>query len=152
MGIYKYRLKADYVYESGTPPTFGAWQTPELHFADDWGKYWLSIHVSGRITVRRDYSWDGCSPKFRVFGKLLGTPEGEIDPLTGYPATYHASLIHDALYQFMDHPRMPYTKAQADLIFYRILQSDRFGSAHLYYAAVKWLGGAYRWINQWRVF
>ena len=144
MGNWKYRLKADFVHESGITPDFCAGQVPDLHFADDWGKYWLSIHVSGRITVRRDYEWDGCSPKIRLFGKLLGTPDGEIDPRTGYPLTYHASLIHDALYQFLDHPRMPYTKAQADLIFYRMLQQAGFRYAGLYYAAVKYFGKFYR--------
>lgn len=143
MGIYKYRLKADYVHESGIEPLFGSWQTPELHFCDEWGKYWLSIHVYGRITVRQDYAWDGCSPKFRLFGKVVGIPDGAINPRTGYPLTYHASLIHDALYQFLDHPRFPYTRAQVDTIFHQMLIKARFPHAGIYYAAVKYLGGIY---------
>lgn len=144
MGDWMYRLKADFCWESGISPDLGAWQVPELHFSDAHGKYWLSIHVSGRITVRAGYAWDGCSPKFRVFGKLWGTPDGEIDPMTGYPRTYHASCLHDALYQFADHPRMPYTLEKMDAIFYQRLLVDGFSRARLYYAAVRWFGGVYR--------
>lgn len=144
MGIWKYRLKADFIHDTGVAPEFGAWQTPELLFADEAGIYWLSIHVSGRVTVHSGYAWDGCSPKFRLFGKLWGVSDGSVNPRTGYPYTYDASLVHDAMYQFIDHPNMPYSKATIDLIFYRMLQQAGFRYAWLYYAAVKYLGGVYR--------
>lgn len=149
MGNWKYRLKADFVYESEVEPLlFGGRQTSELHFADDWGKYWLSINALGVITIRSNYAWDGCSPKIKLLGRLFGTPDGAPNPRTGYPDTYWASCVHDALCQFADHPQMPYTQAQMDLIFYRRMQADGFARADLYYAAVRKLGGAYRALSK----
>lgn len=146
--FYKYCLDEDFSWESGIAPELGAWQESEVRFLDEAGQHWLSIGISGRITVYKGYAWDGCSPAIKAFGKVWGTPDGAINPRTGKPYTYHASLLHDALYQFLDDHKMPYTREQIDRIFYRRMIRDSFPHAALYYNAVKYLGGAYRQINR----
>jgi hypothetical protein len=71
----------------------------------------------------------------------IGTPDGAPNPKTGYPYTYFASCLHDALLQFLDDPRMPYTRAQIDAIFYECLVRDEFPAAWLYYRAVRLYSG-----------
>ncbi len=76
---------------------------------DDFGKIIASVR-NHKVIVERGYSWDGCSPKWKVtlLGKtfLLGTPDGrcvvhknkvmvDIAPMRKY-----ASLLHDVLCQF----------------------------------------------------
>ena len=39
------------------------------------GEY-LSLDPTGILIIERDYAWNGCSPKFEVFGLVFGTPEG----------------------------------------------------------------------------
>lgn len=56
---------------------------------------WMKLEAKdgyAQLTVPAGYSWDGCSPKFAMFGRHWGTPDFEF--------TRRASLIHDALYQF----------------------------------------------------
>lgn len=144
MGIYKWVLPRDYSYHTGVVPDFGAAAIGSVSFADERGKYWLSIDVEGKVTVYAGYAWDGCSPKFRVFGWLLGTPDGDVNPNTGYPSSYHASLLHDVLYQFLDDPRMPYTREQADEVFHRALVAHGFSVPWLYWKAVRLFGGVFR--------
>ncbi|MEB4591397.1 hypothetical protein VSS37_10440 [Candidatus Thiothrix sp. Deng01] len=147
---WKWRLARDYRYETGLAVDCPA-GAASLQFGD--GKQtWLTIDADGAVTVSAGYAWDGCSPKFKVFNVVLGTPDGAPNPQTGRPYTYFASLVHDALYQFMDAPGFPWTRAQIDAVFLQILRADGWCWAGLYYAAVRYAGGAYRWINQWRMF
>lgn len=102
---------------------------------------WLEISVDGEIKIKASednkYSWDGCTPKFSIFNLfILGTPDGHIDYRTGKPFTYKASLIHDALYQYID--SVPISKKEIDLLFKEILGD--FKLAYLYYMAVKYFG------------
>jgi len=90
-----YRLDSNYTWESRRP-------VPEdLVFLDRKGKLRLIIETDGQITVTRGYAWNGCSPKFCFLDLLLGTPEGVVHHHTGRPKTYYASMVHDALYQFL---------------------------------------------------
>lgn len=59
-----------------------------------------------KMTIRKDYAWDGCTPAFKVplgallpTGLWLGVWDG---PKTseGVPTAFYASLVHDALCQF----------------------------------------------------
>lgn len=106
---------------------------------------WLHIDWKGSMTVPHGYSWDGCSPKIKIFGKIFGTPDGKIGRL-GLPKTYLASLLHDALYQYKK--EICVTRKQADLAFLEELEIANFKYAKLYYRAVRIFGGLY---GKWRI-
>jgi hypothetical protein len=81
------------------------------------------------------YAWDGCTPKRWFFWlALIGTPDwwhgehkiqaiteqGElVDKKVFWQLCMHASLVHDALYQYLDN--IPLTKIQVDQLFYDML-------------------------------
>jgi len=127
---YIFKIEKDYVYETG-------WilEKPFL-------SRWLEISTSGRLTVKANetgYAWDGCTPKWSVFNLfIIGTPDGHIDHRTMRPFTYRASLVHDALYQYLD--PVPVTKDQIDRLFLKMLGD--FKLRKIYYYAVKWFGGS----------
>jgi hypothetical protein len=121
-----------------------SWQSPfsfdrEWAFQDKKGRTRLVISAEGVITVTRGYSWDGCTPKFCVFDILVGTPDGVVYSRTGHPKAYFASLVHDALYQFLP-DGLPLTRAQADECFLKLLTESEFAPRHLYYLAVRLFG------------
>jgi hypothetical protein len=91
--------------------------------------------VSYNIQSPRTYAWDGCTPK-RLFYwfALIGTPdwwhkELKIKKLTSsgqiiektvfWQVALHASLVHDALYQYLDN--IPIAKQEVDGLFYSML-------------------------------
>lgn len=121
-----------------------SWQSPfkvdEDHaFFDDRGKVRLIIQRDGTITVTRDYAWNGCSPKVCVFDFLFGTPDGVVHRDSGRPKTYFASLVHDALYQFLQED-LPLTRRQSDEAFLLLMQKYDFAPARLYWLAVRIFG------------
>ena len=134
---WKYRLDAD--YKQQLPITLPA----IVRFCDENRNCWATIGADGVMSVIRGYAWDGCSPKWRIGDILIGTPDAAPDDVTGLPKTYHASLIHDVLCQFQQHPDMPFSRTQIDRIFYDLLRRDRFAQAALYYAAVR----LYAWLR-----
>ncbi len=112
----------------------------DLIFLDKTGVVRLIIEQGGRITVTRGYAWNGCSPKFCVFDILLGPPEGVVHVRTEKPKTYYASLVHDALYQFLpDH--LPLKRRHADRFFLLLLAESEFAPRWLYWTAVRLIGG-----------
>jgi len=129
-------LDQDYAWPSGYD--FG----DGCAFEDEHGKRWLELHPDGTIRVLKDYAWDGCSPKFVVWDIVFGTPDGIPNANTRKPKTYFASLIHDALYQFLD-AGLPLQRAQVDRIFLRIMTEHHFGPRRVYYRAVRIIGGFY---------
>lgn len=120
---YCYTLAHDFEW-AGAPDAGGVFV-----FCDERGREWLRI-VRGTIFVRAGYSWDGCS----------SAPDGATDPTTGKPITYYASCVHDALYQFIKTRDFPYTRAQCDGIFYRLLREAGFPFARLYWLGVRLFG------------
>src|SRR5436309_14115393 len=108
-------------------------------FRDKTGAVRLILRQSGRITVTRRYAWDGCSPKVCVFDILLGTPDGVVDSTTKQPKTYYASLVHDALYQFLL-DGLPLKRWQADRCFLRLMAETGFAPRYVYWAAVRLFG------------
>lgn len=63
----------------------------------DFENDWITIRTCN-IVIKAGYAWDGCSPCISILGLLyVGTPDGAEH--LGAPATYHASLVHDALCQ-----------------------------------------------------
>lgn len=134
---YRFTLKEDvtFVLDEQFPYVKG-----ELSFSDAAGHVWLTI-TGYEYRVSAGYSWNGCSP--RPLGKFgiwwLGTPD--------VPATIRASLAHDAGYQMLDAPGFPYSRAQVDNLFLRIMQLNRWPLARVYWAAVRTFGGLDRAIT-----
>ena len=96
--------------------------------------------MNGEVTIFKGYSWDGCTPKFKLFGKTIGTPDGKIDEATGLPKTYYASLVHDCLYQYSQW--LPYyiKRRTIDNLFYKMLKKSGFSAARVYWVSVSVLG------------
>ena len=136
-----YRLARPYAWESGI--TFDR----DYAFKDQKGRVRLVLERGGRMTITRGYAWNGCSPKICFLDVLLGTPDGVVDARTGRPKTFHATLVHDALYQFLD-DGLPLTRADADRCFLRLLDVTGFRLRYLYYAAVRVFGGLSREITR----
>ena len=128
-----YRLEKNFVWDSNFP-------VPEdLIFKDSAGNVRLIIETDGKITVTRGYCWNGCSPKFDAFDLVLGTPDGVTHAITGHPKTYDASLIHDALYQFLK-TDAPYSRKEADACFLQLMTTSDFALRYLYWAVVRVFG------------
>ena len=142
-----YRLPVNYTWTS--PFRLDA----DYAFADDGGRVRLVLERNGAITVTRGYAWNGCSPKFRVLDLLVGTPEGVVNARTGQRKTYFASLVHDALYQFLD-DGLPLARKQADLVFLFLMRESGFRLAPVYWLFVRAFGGlvhlATRRARRWR--
>lgn len=126
---YRFKIRKDYVCESG-------WQLTRPFHAQ-----WLELSTSGRIRVKANaggYAWDGCTPKWSLLNLcIIGVPDGHLDYRTMKPYTYHASLVHDALYQYLD--SVPVAKQDIDLLFLKMLGDFRLRRA--YYFAVRHFGG-----------
>lgn len=118
-------------------------------FEDSSGRRWLEVYPDGTVKVLAQYSWDGCTPKFALWDIAFGTPDGVPNHTTKRPKAYYASLIHDALYQFLG-AQLPFSKANADQIFLDILTRDEFGPRKLYYTAVRIFGGMFRHFTHWK--
>lgn len=128
-----YRSNENYSWESG-------FDIPEdRFFLDSSGKVRLILEVGGRITVTRGYAWNGCSPKICVFDLLIGTPDGVVYARTGRPKTYYASMVHDALYQFL-RADSPLSRRQADDAFLRLMEVSEFALRWIYWVAVRLFG------------
>ncbi|MCP8466635.1 DUF1353 domain-containing protein [Pseudomonas sp. ZM23] len=112
--------------------------------------------VSYDFGCQRTYAWDGCSPKVPFYWiATFGTPDwwDHLEPVQSlcngqqkqrlmfWPVAHHASLVHDALYQFLN--VAPVTKSEADRLFHRMLLEAGMPRpvAFVYYLAVV-LGGA----------
>jgi len=94
-----------------------------------------SKKVSYDLTKPNAYAWDGCTPKRLFFWlALIGTPDwwhgehkiqaiteqGElVDKKVFWQLCMHASLVHDALYQYLGN--IPLSKIQVDQLFYDML-------------------------------
>jgi len=128
-----FTLPTDFSWLSGLPVT------DDLAFKDKTGTVRLILRRSGAITVTQGYAWDGCSPKVCIFDILLGTPDGVVDSTTKLPKTYYASLVHDALYQFLL-DGLPFTRRQADGCFLRLMGQTGFALRYVYWAAVRTFG------------
>lgn len=118
-------------------------------FEDRSGQRRLEVYPDGTVKVLAQYTWDGCTPKFALWDIAFGTPDGVPNHNTKRPKAYYASLIHDALYQFLD-VDLPFSKANADQIFLDILTRDEFAPRKLYYAAVRIFGGMFRRFTRWK--
>ena len=132
-----YKLEESYSWDSGHR------LEEDLVFRDKMGAVRLVVEREGRITVTRGYAWDGCTPKFCVFDILIGIPDGVVHARTGRPKAYYASLIHDALYQYLP-DGLPLKRYHVDDFFLRLLKESDFGPRWIYWLAVRLFGGLFR--------
>lgn len=109
----------------------------------------LELHPNGDLRVLAGYAWDGCTPKLIVLDLSFGIPDGIPNDYTRKPKAYYASLVHDALYQFLD-DGLPISRKCADRIFLELLERDCFLWRKLYYIAVRLLGGAFHRFTRWK--
>lgn len=130
---YRFLLNEDVAIDSGI-------DLGGHSFCDSNGRIWCEM--SGTTwKVKKGYAWDGCSPKFRVFGSWVGTPDFEASRL--------ASLIHDTAYQFLSNSCFPLSRHECDDLFGRIINRDgnRSVSAFTYSGAVWIFGGAHKFLS-----
>lgn len=113
------------------------------------GRRRLELHPNGDLRVLAGYAWDGCTPKLMVLDLSLGVPDGLPNIDTRKPKAYYASLVHDALYQFLD-DGLPISRKAADKIFLELLSRDRFLWRRLYYLAVRLFGYAFHLFTRWK--
>jgi hypothetical protein len=118
-------------------------------FVDRKGRRRLEIHANGDVRILAGYAWDGCTPKFSLFDIVFGISDGIPNEKTKKPKAYYASLLHDALYQFLD-ADLPLSRAQADRVFLELMTRDRFAPRLPYYAAVRAFGGLFRLFTRWK--
>ena len=127
---YKFKITEAYSYKDT------GWKLTSKFESD-----WLSISEMGEVIVNpavKSYAWDGCTPKMSILNLFtLGVPDGHVDFRTMKEYTYDASLVHDALYQYLD--SVPVPKAEIDKLFLKMLGD--FKLRWPYYLAVKYFGG-----------
>lgn len=92
---------------------------------------WVTIH-NGQMIVNKDYAWDGCSPKVKMVGVVVGVPDGKFDECK-FP-----SLIHDVFCQFIK--VIPVTKKIVVGIFLKMLKAVKWYLADEYAYAVDKFG------------
>ncbi len=113
-------------------------------------------NVTYNFSERRAYAWDGCTPKRYFFWvALFGTPDWWHKKETVYTISstctivsrevfwqlaHHASLVHDALYQYLD--TIPVAKRNVDRLFYEMLKESSMlpPIAKIYHLAVRFFG------------
>lgn len=141
--------KGKYVFREETFVALDVTELGSVSFKQQ-GKSWFSIDplpVGSRLNIHGSpgsaYAWDGCSPKFLILGLAMGTPDGAVNPKTGKPITYYASMAHDVLYQFRKQLKGTVTRKQADRVFLELLRKDGFELAEVYYRAVRLFGWTY---------
>jgi hypothetical protein len=108
---------------------------------------WMTLTEDGSLTIKGDnadgYAWDGCTPKFMVYGMVFGVLEGDLNPETDKSRTYYPTLVHDIFYQFSYHFRGPKMRAAVDSEFLRMLNEEHFPAACAYYRAVRLVSWAF---------
>jgi len=97
----------------------------------------MTISPDGVITAKAGYSWNYCSPQFRLFGIRVGAWNGNINPKTGKVQTYAASLIHDVLY---DDTRHGISRLECDKIFLQLAKRDGFLLSDFYFFLIRVFG------------
>lgn len=111
---YKYQLKEDYVCSIRIHPT------------TDIVTEYIVLEVSGRLTIKNGYAWDG--------------PSG---PTIDSKNFMRGSLVHDALYQLIREGwLLSAHRAEADWELWRICKADGMSSirAQWVYQAVRTFG------------
>jgi hypothetical protein len=84
-------------------------------------------HITdGKLTILKGYQWDGCTPKFMLFGKIIGVPD--------FKKTYEPSLVHDFLIDYCSQHFI--SRAVIDKIWTKMLRANSFKLRWLYSSVV----------------
>ncbi len=121
---YRFKTKHSVIIQCNLVPKGKA-----ISFRDSKNKEWVYID-STHMIIMKGYAWDGCSPKrwIPLLG-WVGTPDFE--------QTRLASLVHDALCQFLETEHFPFDRKVCDQIFKQILIQSHFNLVKLYYIGVR---------------
>lgn len=93
------------------------------------------IPSQGLLYVYQNYSFDGCTPKFKICNHICGVSDGGVTD-EGLPRLYHASLKHDVLCQFYKLD-IPYSRKEIDKEFKKDLTRVKWEFINLYYKVVR---------------
>jgi hypothetical protein len=80
----------------------------------------------GKLIILKGYEWDGCTPKFNIFGKVMGVPD--------FQETYEPSLVHDFLIEYCNQHLI--SREVIDIIWTKMLKEKSFKMRWLYSGAV----------------
>jgi hypothetical protein len=80
----------------------------------------------GILYIKKGFTWDGCTPKFRIFGIIFGVPD--------FKETYRASAVHDFLINHQSSHNI--SRYIIDMIFDHILKEDHFKYRWIYSGVV----------------
>ena len=118
--IWKFRL--DYNYERDLAPLIC--KISDSYFCDfiNSQKEIVGYICDGVLNIFEGYEWDGCTPKFLLFGITFGTPD--------FKETWAASLVHDFLIEYSDQHKI--TRKEIDIIFEKILYEKKFKFRFIY--------------------
>ena len=115
--IYKFTLTEDRVVYS-------------KYFKGVYYEHDLFIIDDGLIYIKSGYSWDGCSPKWEVYGVIFGAPD--------FKCIYDAILVHDILFQFGR--EIGISMNIANRVLLDIMKQHRVWLRHVYYFLVETFG------------
>lgn len=118
-----------------------------------WNFEWLSIQTKVDIsapdtlpkntelvlTFEKGYSWDGCSPKFKLGQNIIGAWDGFFSVVLQRQTAYLGSLIHDGIYQYKG--KHGISRKEADKLLRETLIKDGFTFPNFYFLMVRIFGG-----------
>ena len=94
------------------------------------------LYKDGTLIINKGYSWDGCSPKFSLFHKIIGVYDGK--KINGKQILYYPSLQHDITCQFKNELRANgVSHYDIDRNFLNSMIRLKFRFAFLYYFFVR---------------
>lgn len=127
-GVWRYKLFED--ISIIIPHLAG--HTRSISFRDAKRREWARI--DGQVlTIREGYVWNGCSPTryFPIIG-WIGTPTP--------PSVRLASLVHDAMFQFVNVADWPIPYKTCNDLFFDIMRASGFRWTCIYHGAVHRFG------------
>lgn len=143
--LWKYKLYETQTVVITDPELLSIYgQSPHIYYRE-----WFTLSINSdsiTLIIRKDYSWDGCTPKFNVGNRMLGVWDGLFNLNFHQQDTYNASMVHDVLCQFRS--QHPLRREDVDKIFLYMLQRDKFALAWVYYLAVKYVGSFIRNVKE----
>lgn len=137
--LYKYTLEHD-ILEFHLPHYSG--HKYKIYSKSN-NKLLAEISPEGVLHVYKGYSWDGCTPKWKVGDKVVGVWDGVEKYYPSYNETCqqlkYPSMIHDILCQiyYSHHGHPFYTRKDIDIIFYNEMVGH---GVSVYLAEVYYLG------------
>lgn len=125
-------MEKAWLYQLDKPFVYSHSAFNDIEFKNEW----VTI-IDSKMTISSGYAWDGCSPKYHVFGLfVVGTPDGILRH--GKKWTNDASLVHDVLCQFRC--ELAITKNQSVKVFNDILDRDGWPLRKVYVKMVDRFG------------